>query len=207
MALAVSLEAAEGALGALLDGVEKRYNGARTLQVTFQETFSAAGRRPRAESGELYLRKPGRMRWDYSAPAGKLFLSDGTLVYYYNPDTNRAERTKFKETEDMRAPLAFLLGRLTFDKDFREFQSKPSADGTVISAIPKSDRLPYKHVEFTVAPDYSIRKLIVTGQDGSLLTFAFAAEKLNPALKDDMFRFELPAGAQWVDFAGQEASR
>ena len=66
--------------------------------------------------GDLYLRKPGKMRWDYKTPAGKLFLSDGKQVYFYNPATNRAEKTKLKETEDMRAPLAFLLGKLDFEQ-------------------------------------------------------------------------------------------
>ena len=80
------------------------------------------GRPRKSESGELTLRKPGRMRWDYTAPAGKLFLSDGKQVYLYTPDSNRVERMPLKESDDMRAPLAFLLGKLDFAKEFRDFQ-------------------------------------------------------------------------------------
>ena len=64
------------------------------------------------------------MRWEYSQPAGKLFLSDGKLIYYYNPIANRAEKMKLQESEDMRAPLAFLLGKLDFQKDFTRFQAE-----------------------------------------------------------------------------------
>src|SRR6266852_9857315 len=111
------LNAADVDVSRTLKGIEDRYNNAQTLQVAFTESYTLQGRK-RTEKGELFLRKPGRMRWQYSAPAGKLFVSDGKFVYYYNPDENRAEKMKLKETDDMRAPLAFLLGRLQFQNDF-----------------------------------------------------------------------------------------
>src|ERR1700747_2682365 len=103
-----------------LHGIEDRYNRTQTLQLSFTESYQQ-GARTRVEKGDLFLRKPGRMRWQYSAPAGKLFVSDGKFIYSYTPQDNRAEKMKLKETDDMRAPLAFLLGRLDFNKDFREF--------------------------------------------------------------------------------------
>jgi outer membrane lipoprotein carrier protein len=155
----------------------------------------------------LYLRKPGKMRWQYTNPLGKIFMSDGKQVYYFNPVTNRAERTQLKETEDLRAPLAFLLGRLDFRKDFKDFAVREEGGVKVIAATPKSDRLPYKQVEFTVSPQNEIRRLLVTGQDNALLTFQFANERMNPPLDDKLFRFQLPAGAAWVETAAQEASK
>jgi outer membrane lipoprotein carrier protein len=183
----------------LLDSVEKRYNKASTLQVAFEETLSGAGRGRLAESGHLSLRKPGRMRWDYNTPPGKLFLSDGKNIYYYNPSSKRAEKLKLKESEDMRAPLAFLLGKLDFDKDFTNFRTAAHSLGTMITADPKSDKLPYKHVEFVVDGTASIRELRVHGYDNSLLTFNFSNEKVNPPVSDKLFKFELPAGATWAE--------
>jgi len=205
--LAVPAVASDGLLSHLLQSVEARYNGARTLQVSFEETYNGAGRGRQTESGDLYLRKPGRMRWEYRTPAGKLFVSDGKQVYFYNPATNRAEKTKLRETEDMRAPLAFLLGKLDFDKDFTNFQLKNEGNDAVITALPRSEKLPYKQVEFTVNPlkGYSIGRLVISGQDGSVLTFRFANEVVNPSISDRLFRFQLPEGAQWVDLTdGQD---
>ena len=76
-----------------LEQIENRYNRTKTLQVTFEESYMGSGRPRRSEAGELSLRKPGRMRWEYTQPAGKLFLSDGKLIYYYNPISKRAEKT------------------------------------------------------------------------------------------------------------------
>jgi outer membrane lipoprotein carrier protein len=192
--------AADDVLPRLLKGVEERYNRTKTLQMGFEETYTVNGKPRKAESGELYLRKPGRMRWDYKEPAGKLFLSDGKEVYLYTPSDNTAEKTKLKESDDMRAPLAFLLGKLEFNKEFRSFSTAQVEGGDLkLTATPNSDRVPYRQVEFFVTPDYKIRKLNITGQDASLLTFVLTNEQVNPALADSLFQFKLPPGATLKD--------
>ncbi len=184
----------------ILQGVENRYNNIKTLEVSFTEKSSFQGR-IRTEKGELYLRKPGRMRWDYTLPAGKLFVSDGKYIYLYTPSDNRYERMPLKETEDMRAPLAFLLGRLNFGQDFKEFRSQPDGRGNVfLTAIPKSDKMPYTEVSFLVTPnDDVIHWLRVRGQDGSEMEFSFDAEKKNPPLNDSLFNFKPPPGAEIIE--------
>jgi outer membrane lipoprotein carrier protein len=197
------LQAAD--LDGLLKGVEQRYNRAKTLQVHFNESYTVQGRPRKSESGQLTLRKPGRMRWDYSAPSGKLFLSDGKDVYLYTPDAHRVEKTKLKASEDMRAPLAFLLGKLDFAKEFRDFDVKPDgANYVVVTAKAKTDRLPYEKIEMLIAPDYEIQRLVVNGQDLSILTFQFDGEKLNPPVDDALFKFQMPTGATLVDAKGSD---
>jgi outer membrane lipoprotein carrier protein len=173
--------------GALLRRVEKRYNGARTLQVHFAETYTQRGRAARTESGVLYLLKPGRMRWEYTQPAGKLFVCDGKTFFLFSPSTGQVETMKARETDDMRAPLAFLLGRLHFEKDFQGFTSREERGGVWISAEPKSANLPYSKAGFLVMSDARIERVQVTGQDQSVLEFQFEGERLNPPLKPELF--------------------
>jgi outer membrane lipoprotein carrier protein len=194
--------AADADLNTLLKGVEQRYNRAKTLQVHFVESYTVQGRARKSESGELTLRKPGRMRWDYSTPTGKLFVSDGKDVYLYTPESHRVERTKLKASDDMRAPLAFLLGKLDFAKDFRDFELKADGANYVITAKAKSDKFPYEQVQMLVTPDYEIERLVVTLQDTSLLTFQLDGEKVNPPVDDALFKFQMPAGATLVDAEG-----
>lgn len=186
----------------LLKKIEDHYNHIQTLQLGFTETYRAQGR-ARVEKGELFLRKPGRMRWQYTAPAGKLFISDGKFMYSYEPEENRAEKMKLKEADDLRAPLAFLLGKLHFADDFREFQAHPEDGGVYITAIPKSDKLPYTEVSFLATPDGEIHRLEVKGQDDSILQFAFDNEQANPALQEALFRFQPPPGTEFIDSSNQ----
>jgi outer membrane lipoprotein carrier protein len=190
------LNAADLDVPKILKGVEDRYNRTQTLQVSFTESLTVQGRK-RTEKGELYLRKPGKMRWEYAA--GKLFVSDGKYIYSYFPNEKRAEKESFKQTEDMRAPLAFLLGRLNFNDDFREFHLQPDRENVFITAIPKSDKLPYSEVTFLVSPDSMIHYLSVKGQEGSVTEFTFEGEKKNPVLSDALFRFTPPPGVEYND--------
>lgn len=204
LCLAVPALAAGIDTPALLKAVETRYNRAGSIQVLFQQTYRVQGRQPRAESGELFLRKPGRMRWQYDSPPGKLFLSDGKLLYLYNPASNRVERMKVRESDDLRAPLGFLLGRLDFWDQFRQFTSSPDGANVRITAEPKSDRAPYTTVEFLVSPAHEISFLRITGQDQSVMEFRFAREKLNPPLADSLFQFAPPPGAEVVEGISEE---
>jgi outer membrane lipoprotein carrier protein len=196
--------AADADLNTLLKGVEQRYNRAKTLQVHFVESYTVQGRARKSESGQLTLRKPGRMRWDYTAPTGKLFVSDGKDVYLYTPEAHRVEKTKLKASDDMRAPLAFLLGKLDFAKDFRDFEFKPEGGNYLITAKAKSDKFPYEQVQMLVTPDYEIQRLAINLQDMSLLTFQLDGEKVNPPVNDALFKFQMPAGATLVDAEGSE---
>ncbi len=199
----VSFSAARAAVSPdltdILKGVESRYNRARTLEVQFQQTYDVPRRGPKTEAGTLFLRKPGRMRWQYTDPAGKLFISDGKFIWLYVPSGNRVERSKVKESEDMRAPLAFLLGRVDFNRDFKRFVTRAKAGDTWITAEPRSDRAPFTQVQFRVGPKYEIRELEVIGQDNSTMSFRFDNEKLNPQLSENLFRFRPPPGAQVVE--------
>src|ERR1700681_3080986 len=197
--VAVSAFAGDAALDGLLKGVEARYNKAKTLQVLFHEDYTPPGRPRRSESGTLLLRKPGRMRWDYDQPRGKLFVSDGKYLWLYTPAENRAERMKFQESEDMRAPLAFLLGKLNFEKEFRNLAGRAEGADTRITAEPKTDNLPYSAVEFLVASEGRIKQVKVTGFDRSILDFAFDQEKVDPALDGKLFQFQVPKGVELVE--------
>ena len=186
-------------LDSLLHSVEARYNHAQSLTLHFTETYKAQKRLEQAESGVLTLRKPGRMRWEYSSPVGKLFVSDGKDVYLYLPAANRVEHSKFKESEDLRAPLAFLLGKLNFYKEFRSFNLRPEGENEWVDAVPNSANLPYSSVEFLIAPDAKILRLRVVGQDRSIMDFSFTQERLNVPLDAKLFSFRPPVGAEMVE--------
>jgi outer membrane lipoprotein carrier protein len=192
--------AADPQLDSLLKNVEGRYNRSQSLKLDFSETYAGLGHAPsHTESGTLYLKKPGRMRWEYSSPAGKLFVSDGKDVFLYTPDQHRAEKSKLKQSEDMRAPLAFLLGKLDFAKEFKSFETRQEGADTWITAEPKNPNLEFSKVEFLAAPNGEIRKLRVTGIGNSRIDFTFSNEALNAPVTAEQFTFHPPPGVEVRD--------
>jgi outer membrane lipoprotein carrier protein len=196
---------ADPKLDALLQRIEDRYNNVKTLQVLFTEQYTPPGSIRRTTSGQLSLRKPGHTRWEYSQPKGKLWISDGKYIWMYDPSDNgdRAEKMKFKESEDMRAPLAFLLGKLHFNKEFRNLQAHPEGDTTRITAEPKGENLPYSTVELVVTATNQIQEVRVTGFDRSILDFTFHQEKVDPPLNASLFQFQTPPGVTVVEETSQ----
>jgi outer membrane lipoprotein carrier protein len=204
--LVVSAFAADAPLHTVLKDIEGRYNHAKTLQVLFTEQYTPKGGIQRTESGILLLRKPERMRWEYTQPEpvkGKLVVSDGSFLYIYTPADNRGQKMKLKDSmaEEMQAPLAFLLGKLNFDKEFKNLQAHPEGADLRITGEPKDENLPYSSVDFVVTSQNQIRKLRIT-LPSYTLEFAFTMEKMDPTLDPKLFVFQLPPGAQW-----DEASR
>ena len=190
---------AQASVPDVLKAVEARYNRPKTMQMAFEQSLTGGARISQRETGELFLAKPGKILWRYQQPAGKFFLVDGKSVWFYTPNTGRVEHSPVKQSDDMRAPLAFLLGQLDFSKFFDMFRAKPEGDGLRITASPKSKRAPYTEVEFVVSPEYDIRALKVLGQEGSVMEFSFSQVMPNPKLDARMFQFQQPAGSQVVE--------
>jgi outer membrane lipoprotein carrier protein len=183
----------------LIRRVESRYNRVRTLSLRYREVLVQEGHLRRPESGLLTLRKPGKMRWEYDSPAGKLFVSDGKQLYLYTPADQRVERSNLTMSADLRAPMAFLLGHLDLKREFGSFSTRADGANTWLDATAKNDRLPYERIELLVAPDASIRQLNVVGRDQSTLSFSFSDETLNPPVNEKLFQFTVPPGAELVD--------
>jgi outer membrane lipoprotein carrier protein len=188
-------------LGEVLKAVERRYNSARSLEIRFEQSYRTPGRGVRVESGLVSLQKPGRMRWQYTNPAGKLLVSDGKWMWFYSPAANQVEKSRLKDLGDFRAPLAFLLGRLDFRKEFRDLALDEANGEAHIAALPARDGLPYQRVEFWITPANSIRRLRVEGLDRSSNEFLFDGERIDANLAGSLFRFTPPAGVAVVEVA------
>src|SRR5437660_12411042 len=122
--------------------VDEHYNHLRSLEAEFTETYKGAGM-DRAESGTLWLKKPGKMRWEYRSPRDKLFLSDGKDAWFYVPGDKQVRKTPVRKLEDLRSPLGFLLGKTKLEKELQglslALDVAPLAAGDlVLRGVPKS---------------------------------------------------------------------
>src|SRR6202451_2440061 len=96
--------------------MEAHYHREATLKAHFFEKYLDGNGGVSAESGTVYFSKPGRMRWEYESPEEKLFIVDGTNVWFYVPADHTASRAKITESSDWRTPLAFLTGKTNLQR-------------------------------------------------------------------------------------------
>jgi outer membrane lipoprotein carrier protein len=194
--------AAQSDVHAIADKVDQRYNHMQTLQAQFAEAYSGAGMK-RTESGTVELKKPGRMRWDYTEPRPKMFLTDGTTAWFYVPGEKQARRTQLKQIEDLRSPLRYLLGKTKLEKEFVGLalasDAKPANAGNIVlRGVPKGMQERVSRTLLEVTPDGLITRIVVEEMDGSVTEFRFLQQKENVQVSDQRFKFTPPAGVEVV---------
>jgi outer membrane lipoprotein carrier protein len=183
----------------LAQRVDRRYNQLRSLKAGFSESYEGLGIR-RTESGTLLLLKPGRMRWDYSSPAGKLFLLDGSYAWFYSRGDSQVQRIPAKELDDLRSPLRFLLGRTELEKELTNLTMAPAAQGRfTLSGQPKGLEKRVSRLTLTVTADGTITGLDIEEIDGALTRFSFTGELPNVPVPAETFHFTPPPGVPVVD--------
>src|SRR6202158_2843354 len=102
----------------LARAVDEHYNHLRSLQSDFTEIYRGDGAE-RVEAGTLWLKKPRKMRWEYRSPKEKLFISDGEAVWFYLPAERQLRKTTLRKLDNLRSPLAFLLGKTKLENELR----------------------------------------------------------------------------------------
>ncbi len=201
--LLLALAAAPGVLlhaqtiNQTVEGIERHYNRLGSLQMQFEQSMEYAGRTRMTERGTLYLLRPGKMRWDYSEPEGKLAVSDGTIFRMYNPRTNQVRQVELEALTDLRAPLSFLLGRMRLRRMFGNLRVEEVESRPVLIGEGRNGRDFYSRVEFAFDPNnYRIDGIKILGLDDSVNMYRFSSETLNPRLAMKIFEFDPPPGAE-----------
>jgi outer membrane lipoprotein carrier protein len=199
----VSLSSPAADVKTVAAAVDTHYNHLRSLQAEFTEVYRGSGME-RTETGTLWLKKPGKMRWEYRSPKEKLFVSDGKNAWFYVPEDRQARRTAAKKLEDIRSPLAFLLGKTKLEKELHGLSLAPdveslAAGNVVLRGIPEAltDRVSEILVEIT--PDYRIARIVIQEVDGAATEYRFGEMKEDLAIANSRFEFKPPTGTETVE--------
>jgi outer membrane lipoprotein carrier protein len=182
----------------LAQRVDKYYNGLHSLRTDFTETFHGMGI-DREERGTLLLRKPGKMHWSYTNPAGKIFLLDGKYAWFYSPGDAQVERVAATQLDDLRSPLRFLLGHTQLQKELEGLTLSSTPDGLQLSGVPKGLRNKVEKIVLGVTADGVIHSMSITETDGAQTAFTFKDSQADAPAPDAEFVFHPPPGIPVVD--------
>lgn len=185
--------------------VDDHYNHLRSLQGEFNETYSGNGAQ-REESGTLWLKKPRKMRWEYRSPKEKLFVSDGQSVWFYVPAERQVRKTDLKRLDDLRSPIAFLLGKTKLENELQGLskvvdQPPAVAGDMLLRGVPRAMSGQLTEVQLEISPSNQIVRIVLMESDGGTTEFRFKDWKENAELSDSRFHFTPPPGVETVDGA------
>jgi outer membrane lipoprotein carrier protein len=201
LALAMPLHAQD--IHQLARAVDDHYNHLRSLQSNFTEIYRGDGP-DRVESGTLWLKKPRKMRWEYRSPKEKLFVSDGQLVWFYLPAEKQLRKTELKKLDDVRSPIAFLLGKTKLENELHGLskvvdQAPLSPGNTLLRGVPQAMAGQLSEVQLEITPANQIVRIVLMEPDGAATEFRFSGWNENASVSDELFRFVPPPGVETVE--------
>ncbi|HEY3174307.1 MAG TPA: outer membrane lipoprotein carrier protein LolA [Candidatus Polarisedimenticolia bacterium] len=192
----------------LLALLQRKLDGLTALKGRFIQTLDTPSLgRPRTEEGRLAFKKPALMRWDYEKPEPKVAVADGRHTWLYTPADRQVKRGSVRDLQEEGAAALLLAGRISLVKDFRS--RRPSAEesgppgvsgGVTVELTPLKPNQEFAKLILVIDPvRLQIRSLTVAGAAGERMVFDLFDLEENPDLPDDLFRFEIPVGAEVLE--------
>jgi len=183
--------------------LQSHYESVRDFSADFTHAYEGGVlRKKTTERGVVLVKKPGRMRWAYTSPEEKLFVSDGVKMYSWIPADRQVTVMTMPAGNEPATPLLFLLGRGNIVRDFDVSQATVSGappETYALQLVPRR-RLPdYEALVLVVdRSTLALRMLVARDTQSGTSTFTFTNLKENVGVPDSRFAFKIPRGAEVV---------
>jgi outer membrane lipoprotein carrier protein len=187
-------------LSSLIDKLQNKYSRMQGLASDFMQIYIGPDGRTLRESGRLFLKRPGKARWEYVAPQKKLFISDGRNIYFYVEGERHASQVSVRQSADPQIPFLFLLGRGNLRRDFSRIEMisderVTEAGNVVLRLVPKRAPEEFKQLLVEVIPaSAQVRRLVIFQRNGSRMDFLLSNLREGYVAPDEQFRFIAPPG-------------
>ena len=181
--------------------LQEKYDRVKDFTADFIHTYEGGVlKRKSTERGTVQIRKPGRMRWEYTAPEKKTFVSDGVKIYSYVPADKQVIVSNVPSVDEATTAVLFLAGKGNLVRDFDVSYAEAAPAGAVaIRLDPRQKQRDYDWLIITVdAATLQIRSLTAADQQGGRSTFEFTNYRENTGVADNVFAFRIPRGADVI---------
>jgi outer membrane lipoprotein carrier protein len=191
--LAALLAAPDAGPAELAVALQQKYDTIRDFSAEFTHTYTGGVLKKQVtERGRVLIKKPGKMRWEYSAPDQKLFVSDGVKMYSYVPADDEAA-----------TPTLFLAGKGNLTRDFTpslvDLPNGMPPGSRALKLVPRTKQRDYDWLVLVVDPQtLDLRGLVTTDAQGGVSSFLFTNLKMNTNPSDKEFAFKIPRGVDVV---------
>jgi outer membrane lipoprotein carrier protein len=184
--------------------LQAKYERIQSFSADFEHVYEGGVLRKKvSEHGTVVVRKPGQMRWTYTTPEKKEFVSDGRKLYSYIPDDKQVIVSPVPPADEASSPALFLAGKGSITRDFNaSAASVPGLgpDEEALQLVPRKPQEEYDWLVLVVARgSLALRRLVTTDAQGGTSTFVFSRFRENVPLPADAFVFKIPRGVEVID--------
>jgi outer membrane lipoprotein carrier protein len=188
--------------GELARLVQARYDTVQDFEGEFTQSYEGGVLRTKTtERGTVVIKRPGKMRWVYTAPERKEFVSDGTKIYAYFPADKQVIVSPAPTGADT-TPALFLTGQANLVRDFEasamDIPGAPAGHPGLKLVARKPDP-DFEWLAVSVHPEtFQIQQLVALDRQGGRSTFIFRNLRENRRPSDNTFVFRIPKGVDVI---------
>ncbi len=187
----------------LIDALQAKYDSVRNFSAAFEQTYAGGVLRTTlVERGTVMIKKPGKMRWRYTSPEEKLFVSDGASLYSYLPIDRQVIVGAVPSGDSVSTPALFLAGRGDLSHDFSaayDDAAEAPPGAWAVELTPARSDVDYTRLTLVVDREsLSVTQVRATDFQGAVSTFTFSDLKENQEMPDDLFAFTIPPGVEVI---------
>lgn len=182
--------------------LQQKYDTVKDFSADFTHTYEGGVlKRKSTERGKVQVKKPGRMRWEYTSPEKKTFVSDGRMIYSYIPADKQVIRSAVPTDDEATTAVLFLAGKGNLTRDFNvSYVEGGAADTWTLRLDPKLKQRDYDWLVVEVdRASLQIRGLTAADRQAGRSTFRFRAYRENTGVADNVFVFKIPRGADVIN--------
>lgn len=185
----------------IVDALQKNYDATIDFIADFQqETEVKTLNRSLKAWGKLSFKRPGKMLWRYEEPKGQIVLTDGSHLYFLQPEQNQVIKSPLKNAFRSDIPLSFLLGLGNLKKDFSAVLKTTEKDEYILRLEPKGEAGGFSEILLGVSRSSAdIVWVSIRDAANNLTSLRFSNMKKGVGLKDSLFRIEIPDGVDIVE--------
>jgi outer membrane lipoprotein carrier protein len=177
--------------------VTEFFTGLHTLQADFrQEVTDGNNKLLQSSEGHMWIKRPGRFRWDYETPYRQQLVADGKRLWSYDEDLEQVTVQKAADVLTS-TPAMLLSGEEPLEKVFNIEEEKAEGNEQYVLLVPKSDDSNVTRIQLVFSGKVLVR-IKADDNFGNTTVFSFTGFERNPALDDSVFIFSPPAGADVV---------
>ena len=188
----------------VIRGLETAYGRINDLKADFEQTaFNKSLNQSIPAQGTVYLKKGGKLRWEYADPTPQQIVSDGKTVWIYTPAL--AQVNVGPAPEALAGPAgSFLTGlgrvREHFNVRFLNPAEPRDRDGNlVLDLVPKQTLPTMSRLVLSFDPrSWEVRRAVTYDQFENTVTMQFRKPAVNSGLPDSLFTFVAPKGVATV---------
>ncbi len=177
--------------------VEKHYEELVDLTAKVgQKNFLKAIDKTQTFEGTLWIKKPGKLRLEYTN--GQLILIDGKAALFYSKKTEQVIKKTFTDIEQMNIPVAFLLGAAHIRDDFEVFQPDVN-NPRLLELKPKKASAAMRKLRIRIDEAGRIIGLIIYDKTGNVTEIEITGIREDTGIDSKLFTFKAPKGAEIIE--------